>query len=307
MGTGVDNGAPPPYPPSPRPPAPAWSPPPSDRQPWSGHAAPGDQRTQRVARLTFAAGLCLVLGIGLLGGSAVGRLVGGGTAAAQSSGDSPAQVYADARALWHGLPVDDLFPPTVKAAGAGPGDADRTWIRVGVAPDSGCDGAFDPALATALAPAGCLRLLRATYSDATSTNVTTVGLLITRAGPAAMAALGKRWNQRGLAASTSAMPLPVAFPGTDAAGFGPAQRGSWTVNVSTTMPLVVYAVSGFADGRAITAPQSAAAATVRGATTVPAQSGLGYDARGLAAAVNDHFLASVRGILHPAAHSGAAS
>ncbi len=308
MGTGVDNGAPPPSPPPPRPAALPWVPPAPTREPWSANPEPAPgHRDRRASRTAFTTGLCLVLGIGLLGGAAVGHWVGGGTASAQTSGDSPARDYAAARGLWHGLPVDDLFPRTVKGAGAGPGDADRTWIRVGVAPDSGCDGAFDPALAKALAPAGCLRLLRATYTDATSTDVTTVGLLITTGDPAAMTALGRRLHQGHLAASPAAMPRPVAFPGTPAAGFGPAQRGSWTVIVSGTLPLVSYAVSGFADGRPITTPQPASAATVRGAATVPAQAGLGFDARGLATAIADRFVTDVRTALHPSPHPGDSS
>lgn len=58
-----------------------------------------------------------------------------------------------------------------------------------MAPDGGCAHAFDPLLHEALAPAGCERLLRATYTDATQSYVTTVGLLFTKADPAAMSAL----------------------------------------------------------------------------------------------------------------------
>lgn len=281
-------------------PPPPPSPPPAG-PPWQGYTpppAPGP-----AARLPLAVSVCLTLGFVLIVTAGILHKVGGDSAV--RSGDSPAQAFTDARALWHSLPVDDLFPRTVKSGGAGPGDADRTWTRVGVAPDSGCDGAFDPALAKALAPAGCVRLLRATYSDATSTDVTTVGLLVGSADPAAMTALDKRWTAEHLAAKSDMLPRTVAFPGTDSAAFGPAQRGSWTVSVSSTLPIVVYAVSGFADGRAITTPQPAAAATVAGATSVPAQAGLGFEADGLAKAVGDRFVAAVRNALHPAAHDGA--
>jgi hypothetical protein len=292
-----------PVPPAPmRPPTlgmPAVPPPPGYPPPPAVRPAPCRHPAGRTARGTVAAGVCLVLGAGLLGGAAVGHFVGGDTAAAQTAREDTALTYADARSLWHSVPVDTLFPPTVHGRGAGPGGADRTWTRVGVAPDSGCDGAFDPALAAALAPVGCLRLLRATYTDATSSSVTTVGVLITRADPASMAALRGTWTARHLGDRVDAMPRPVAFPGTIAAGFGPAQRASWTVDISDTLPVIGYAVSGFADGRAVTDPQPAAAATRPGATSAAAQAGLGHDAKGLASAIEHHIRTDVDQAVHP--------
>ncbi|MFE2963336.1 hypothetical protein ACFXKC_06505 [Streptomyces sp. NPDC059340] len=225
-----------------------------------------------------AAAACVVLGLGLIGGAAAGSwLTGDGT-----DGDGTHSAFVAAGSLWHSVPVDQLFPPTVQGQGAGPGGADRTWTRLTVAPDSGCANAFDPLLSKALAPAGCLRLLRATYTDATRSQVTTVGLLFTKADPAAMTALKNRFQQEGLDRRTDLMPRPYAAKGTVAAGFGDAQRASWTVSVLTDAPVVVYAVSGFADGRIVTAPQPAADAIKPGATTAPAQAGLGHDAQGLA-------------------------
>jgi hypothetical protein len=78
------------------------------------------------------------------------------------------------------------------------------------------------------------------------------------------------------------MPRPYAAEGTVAAGFGDAQRASWTIDVRTDVPVVVYAVSGFADGRTVTEPQPAEDAMKTGATTAPAQAGLGNEAAGLA-------------------------
>jgi hypothetical protein len=46
---------------------------------------------------------------------------------------------------------------------------------------------------------------------------------------------------------------------------------------------------------------------VRGADSVAAQSGLGYDAAGLADAVADHFTIAVHTALNGTAHSGDAS
>jgi hypothetical protein len=180
------------------------------------------------------------------------------------------------------VPVDQLFPPTVPGRGAGPGGADRTWTRVAVAPDGGCAGAFDPLLAKVLAPAGCERLLRATYTDATQSHVTTVGLLFTKGDAAAMTSLARRFEKEGLTRRDDLVPLPYAAEGTVAAGFGAGQRASWTVSVLTDAPVVVYAVSGWADGRTVDAPQPAEEAMESGAASAPAQAGLGHEARGLA-------------------------
>jgi hypothetical protein len=257
---------------------------------------------QRTVRGKAVSGICLVVGIGLLLGACVGRWIGGDSAAAQPAAGLTAAGYAESRDLWHSVSVDSFFPRTLKGPGAGPGGADRTWIRIGVAPDSDCDGAFDPALAQALAPVGCRRLLRATYTDATSSNVTTVGLLITRAGPAAMARLRTTWSSQHLGEYPELMPRPMSFPGTDSAGFGLSQRASWQVAILDALPAVVYAVSGFADGRTVAEPQPADAATVQGATSVPAQAGLGYDARGIAAAVEQSLAAVTRTVPHTSAH-----
>ncbi|WP_405966921.1 hypothetical protein [Streptomyces sp. NBC_00015] len=224
-----------------------------------------------------AAAVCVVLGMGLIGGAVTGSwLVGDSADAAERS------TYTTAGGLWHNVPVDQLFPPTVDGQGAGPGGADRTWTRIAVAPDGGCADAFDPLLLKTLAPVGCQRLLRATYTDATQSYVTTVGLLFTTADAAAMRALDTRFTKEKLADRADLMPRPYAVKGTVAAAFGDKQRAAWTVSVLTDAPVVVYAVSGWADGRVVDTPQSAPAATAAGATTAPAQAGLGNEAQGLA-------------------------
>ncbi|WP_249416417.1 hypothetical protein [Streptomyces sp. TS71-3] len=225
-----------------------------------------------------SAAACVVLGLGLIGGAVTGSWLTGDSSAAPG----PAQSFAAAAELWHNTPVDALFPPVVQGDGAGPGGADRTWTRVAVAPDSGCAGAFDPLLYKALAPVGCLRLLRATYTDATHSSVTTVGLLFTKADPVAMRALRQRFTGEGLDRRGDLMPRAYPAKGTPAAGFGDGQRASWTVSVLTEAPVVVWAVSGFADGRTVQDPQPAADAMRPSATTAPAQAGLGFDAKGLA-------------------------
>jgi len=240
------------------------------------HAAPSPGRPARGPARTAAAAVCLVLGLGLLGGAAAGTWLTG------DPGEPAAVGYAGARSLWHEIPVDTLFPRTLRGEGAGPGGADRHWIRVAVAPDGDCTGAFDPLLAKALSPVGCARLLRATYVDETSSSVTTVGLLFTEADAAGMRALHERFDREDLQRRTDLMPRPYAARGTAAARFGDAQRASWTVRPLTDAPVVVYAVSGFADGRTAGDPQPADEAVIDGQTTAPAQAGLGHDARGIA-------------------------
>ncbi|MGX1758413.1 hypothetical protein ACWIG5_16150 [Streptomyces lydicus] len=244
-------------------------------------AAPARRPGARV--LTAAA--CLILGIGLIGGAAAGWL----TEDASGAAPTAEAVFAKGRDVWHDTPVDTLFPRTVKGLGAGPGGADRTWTRIAVAPDTGCSGAYDPELAAALASAGCVRLLRATYLDATRSAVITVGAQTTKAAPAAMTALNTRFSSKNLGTRTDSMPLPYAAKGTAAEDFGPAQRVSWTVRVLTDIPAVVYAVSGFADGRTFTGPQPAEAAVRPGTTTAPAESGLGHDAKDLADRIEADF------------------
>ncbi|MEU2063574.1 hypothetical protein [Streptomyces sp. NPDC013455] len=236
----------------------------------------GRPRRLRVGPRAAAAAACLVLGLGLIGGAVTGSwLTGDGAEAGARS------AFGTAGTLWHNVPVDELFPPTVQGTGAGPGGADRTWTRIAVAPDSGCAHAFDPLLRKALAPVGCRRLLRATYTDSTQSHVTTVGLLFTKADPAGMSALAARFRDERLDRRADLMPRPYAARGTAAAGFGDPQRAAWTISVLPDAPVVAYAVSGWADGRTVDSPQPAADAVRSGATTAPAQAGLGNEAQGL--------------------------
>lgn len=232
---------------------------------------------ERIRSRTVAAAACVVLGFGLIGGAVTGSWLTGGSGAARDR-----DTFTTAADLWHSVPVDRLFPPTLQGTGAGPGGADRAWTRIAVAPDSGCANAFDPLLRQALAPVGCRRLLRATYTDATRSFVTTVGLMFTKADATAMNALAGRFKNEGLGRRTDLMPRPYAVKGTAAEDFGDRQRASWTVSVLTDAPVVVYAVSGWADGRGVDTPEPAAEAAGSGGTTAPAQAGLGNEAQGVA-------------------------
>ncbi|WP_330176688.1 hypothetical protein OG875_26210 [Streptomyces sp. NBC_01498] len=264
-----------------------YLPPPSHRRP-AGPADPGDpgQATAgpphppytRRPGTTAAALACVILGVGLIGGAVTGSWL-----TDESSADpASAAGYASLRALWHSTPVDTFFPPTLTGDAAGPGGADRTWTRIAVAPDGVCAGAFDPLLLKTLRTVGCERVLRATYVDVTNSAVVTVGMAFTKAEPAAMEALDARFTGEKLAERADLMPRTYPVTGTVAASFGDGQRASWTVNVLTEAPVVVYAVSGFADGRDVRDPQPAARAAADGARTTVAQAGLGHDAQGVA-------------------------
>ncbi|WP_326608402.1 hypothetical protein OG930_09155 [Streptomyces sp. NBC_01799] len=234
-------------------------------------------RTRRPAR-TAAAAACVVLGLGLIGGAVTGSWL-----TSDSSADAGARnPYAIGRTVWHNVPVDSLFPRTLKGDGAGPGGADRVWTRIAVAPDSGCTTALDPLLLKTIRPVGCERLLRATYADATSSSVTTVGMIFTEGSTDAMRALSTRFSDQHLDARTDLMPRTYAVEDTVAADFGARQRASWTVHVLTEVPVVVFAVSGFADGRTVSDPQPVAKAIAADATTAAAQAGLGHEAKGIA-------------------------
>ncbi|QNE78353.1 hypothetical protein F0344_30445 [Streptomyces finlayi] len=234
-------------------------------------------RTRHPAR-TLGAAVCVVLGLGLIGGAVTGTWLTG-----NSSADPGARTaYSEGRTAWHSVPVGTLFPATLKGDGAGPGATDRVWTRLAVAPDSNCAKGLDPLLVKTLRPVGCARMVRATYTDATHSSVVTVGMVFTEADSKGMRALRARFTGRRLDARADLLPRTYAPVGTVAAGFGDRQRASWTVNVLSEVPVVVFAVSGFADGRPVTAPQPAAEAMAAGATTAVAQAGLGHEAKGVA-------------------------
>ncbi|TXS28860.1 hypothetical protein EAO71_08770 [Streptomyces sp. ms191] len=226
-----------------------------------------ERRTKRIV----AAGVCLVLGVGLIGGAIAGAVL----AATDTGRPEEPTGFEEARTLWHSVPVDTLFPRTLAGPGAGPGTAARAWTRVVVAPDAPCSTTtLSRSVLTSLRSVGCDRVVRATYTDATSSSVITVGLVFTQADPAAMRALGS-----GIGAD---LPPALAGPGTVAARFGDGQRASWWTRALPDLPVVVYSVSGFADGRRVDTPQPADQAMAAGQTTAPAQAGLGHEAKGVA-------------------------
>ncbi|MFK0293783.1 hypothetical protein ACIQU6_25400 [Streptomyces sp. NPDC090442] len=279
-----------PAPPPPAEPPPAPGRPSTPARPTGVEAEPRRPLADRLpGNRVVAAAVSLVLGIGLIAGAAAGSWL---TDTPAKGTPTPEVVFARGQDAWRNTPVDTLFPRTVEGLAAGPGGADRTWIRIAVAPDAGCTPAAEGPLAKELAPAGCARLLRATYVDATRTGVITVGAQTTKADRSGMMDLNARFSTNDLATRSALMPLPLAAKGTAAEDFGPAQRASWTVRVLTDVPVVVYAVSGFADGREVADPQPADAAVQPGTATAPAEAGLGHDAKGLADKISTTFRAA---------------
>ncbi|MCM2390408.1 hypothetical protein NBG84_19265 [Streptomyces sp. CWNU-1] len=244
---------------------------------------------------TIGALACVVLGLGLIGGAVTGSWL-----TEDSSADTAADNgFTEARTLWHSVPVDTLFPRSIHGKGAGPGKADRLWSRLAVAADSNCAATLDPLLVTTLQPVGCVRVLRATYTDATSSYVTTVGLVFTEGDMATMKTLKTRFGNEGLAKRTDLLPRTFAVPGTVASRFGDRQRASWTITIRTDVPVVVYAVSGFADGRKVDDPQPATVAQSARGTTAPAQAGLGHEADGIADGVERALLRALSTTAEP--------
>ncbi|MEU5219797.1 hypothetical protein AB0G79_26915 [Streptomyces sp. NPDC020807] len=241
--------------------------------PREGFTADPPVRARR-AGLTFAVTACVVLGVGLVGGALTGMWL----ASAEPEKPAEPRGYSEAKDLWHNAPVDTLFPRTLAGPDAGPGASGRTWTRIVVAPDAPCaPAALAPGLRAAVTPLGCERVLRATYTDATASSVITVGIVFTRADAATQATLGT-----GLAGRLGAdVPPALPGPGTVAARFGADQRASWWVHAPADLPVVVTAVSGFADGRAVDRPQPADRAMAAGRTDAVAQSGLGHEAKGI--------------------------
>lgn len=232
-----------------------------------------ERRTGRVVAVTA----CVVLGVGLIGGALAGIWL----ASADPARPAEPAGYTEAKDLWHNAPVDTLFPRTLAGPGAGPGAAARTWTRIVVAPDTPCSPVvLAKGLLATLTPLGCERVLRATYTDATASSVITVGLVFTRADAEAQRTLG----QGGLTARLGPdVPPALSGPSTVAARFGARQRASWWASAPADLPVVVTAVSGFADGRAVDRPLPADQAMARGRTDATAQSGLGHEAKGITA------------------------
>jgi hypothetical protein len=154
---------------------------------------------------------------------------------------------------WRTLPAGDIFPASVHYHLSALALSDVTDVslqaaRVGIAPQTSCDAATDPAAARVLNAHGCQAVLRATYTDESATYVITVGVAVLGSPNQASAAAGTL-NQ---ASKKGTVPAPpglesAAFAGTPAGSFGNGQR---QVTASKAAgPYVIMYAAGYADGR----------------------------------------------------------
>ncbi|MER6203054.1 hypothetical protein ABT234_37490 [Streptomyces sp. NPDC001586] len=239
---------------------------PGEPDPWSPPPQPAHAPPRRHPGRVLAAALCLLLGGGLVGGAAVTTWAEHRAANRPLPADA---AYRKAESLWRAAPVDTLLPPVLAGPAAGPGGSDRTWTRVALAPDADCAAALAADWQGLLATTGCTRVLRATYTDATHSSLITVGLVFTPAGAPEMTAL------------TGRLTAPPAY------GFPDGQRAAWTASVRDEAPVVVYAVSAFADGRPLDAPRPAEDLMKKDAAGAAAHAGLGHEAKAVAARIGD--------------------
>ncbi|MFF3438226.1 hypothetical protein [Streptosporangium sp. NPDC002721] len=169
------------------------------------------------------------------------------SAAATELTRGPTQAELDRAALdevarrWQAWPAGRVFPATVPYAAEQGGEEKAR--RVGISPETRCDGAVDARLRKALRRAGCLGVLRATYIDALQGIVVTVGV-------AAFA------DELGATRARAALPKggapspglrALAFRGTVTDRFVSAGRQAGLVRQAG--PYVVMATVGQIDGR----------------------------------------------------------
>jgi hypothetical protein len=160
-------------------------------------------------------------------------------------------------ARWRTTAKTRIFPARVHYALSGqqidvPGSLQLTARRLEIARETSCAraaGVGRRAMAV-LDRDGCQAVLRATYTDATSSLVLTVGVAVLRGQTGVMSAAdylaGSAVPSQGAQARRLLL-RPVPVPGTPAASFGDRQRQlSWVVGSGSYL---VMATAGYADGR----------------------------------------------------------
>lgn len=182
--------------------------------------------------------LIFITGLGAAGGGAA-LLV-----AMASRHPTQAQISAAGQReftiLWQRLPAGKIFPASVGYVNSL--GAETTATLVGIAPQAPCAAAVDARAAAVLAAAGCLTMLRATYTDASRTALATIGIAVMHSADGADTVL------RTLAAGGHGGLLPVSFPGTVASLFTGKARETASAQSAAGPYLFLYA-AGYADGR----------------------------------------------------------
>jgi SAM-dependent methyltransferase len=150
---------------------------------------------------------------------------------------------------WRTLPAGRIFPASVDyQAPAVLDDSSLTLTarRIGVASQSGCGAASDPAAAAILDRNGCSAILRATYTDGADSYVVTVGVAVLPSTAQAEAA-DSELSDAALVGGISPSVDALAFKGTPAADFTNQRRQlSGFARAGTYVAL--YTV-GYADSR----------------------------------------------------------
>jgi hypothetical protein len=182
--------------------------------------------------------LIFITGLVAAGGGAAGLI------AVASRHPTQAQISAAGQrefaVLWQRLPAGKIFPASVGYVNSLGAETKATLV--GIAPQAPCAAAVDARAAAVLAAAGCLTVLRATYTDASRTALATVGIAVMRSSNGADTML------RTLAAGGHGGLLPVSFPGTVASLFTGKARETATAQ-STAGPYLFLYAAGYADGR----------------------------------------------------------
>jgi hypothetical protein len=148
---------------------------------------------------------------------------------------------------WRSWPAGRIFPAAIgyELPGSAFGGGQSLALhaeRVGIAEQTSCRGATDPAVGPLLTKRGCVAVLRATYQDTTQTFAVTVGVEVMSASsaPSAYKAL-----QHGRVAPPWLR--AVSFRHTTTAHFaGPGHKVGWS---DAKGPYLVLATVGYADGR----------------------------------------------------------
>jgi hypothetical protein len=213
-------------------------------------AAASKARSRRRLRRAITLGMLMVFGVGALRtGSFLLR-----TELTRSATHAEAAAAGDLElaSRWQRLSAGQIFPARFSFLGADGYLTDAQ--RVGIATPANSGAALDRQVVVAMAGLGCLKVLRATYTDPAGSYAATFGIAIMTSQQAAqevaarLTAIGQR-----------AGVLPPAFPGTMAAGFGTRQREFLNVQVQAG-PYVYFVAAGRTDGRLGSADPADAAA-----------------------------------------------
>lgn len=203
---------------------------------------PPPARPRRAKGRVLAAVVVVLAALGAFG---VGLAISGGQPAVDAgarSGSGDASAGVAALALWRTAPADRLLPPQLQREGT------EVYYRLAVDTDESCSQ-LPAAFRKALAPAGCVRLVQATYVDSTESQVATVGLVVTGGTPAQRVQLFQNWTADSYARQYTMMPATYPVRASLAAGFGNPQRIAWMSGITNDGGYVAFTVAGFADGR----------------------------------------------------------